>query len=483
MAVQERIAEMGLHDGDRMPSHATLAAELGISVPSLREGLQTLATLGVIQMEHGRGTIVRRPTISAALESIDSVLLARNYSIDECVDLLTSTLKRLIPEMCRVSTGTRTLESELATLREVRARGEAAEALRSFYRKLVFPLRRSLAMDLVDLAVRLLFANPGATESLLERVPDIAAQLNRLLAAVTDGDEERAHAVLREHDELLRNLVQTEHQLLCTTGSIGGTFYTASLEIAQALRERTRYVLRGVPSEGGIENIERLRTGEADLAFTQAHVASAAFLGEDPFGRPFSDLRVIGGTHYLDLWIVTSQESGIADLKGVEGQRVSMGTRGGETARISREILSIYGFDAQTVEQHYLSISRAAESLRSGEIDLLFYLTGGPGSALSELAERFSLRILGIDEDVLRVICERDPRRRQSTISVTPHTEPVSTVRVETLLVCRADLDDGVAGDVWEALFRAGQTSDLLEPAIPKEESSTVPVHPGVSRA
>ena len=44
--------------GDRLPPQRHLSQELGVSMSSLREGLQTLQGMGVIELRHGDGTFV-----------------------------------------------------------------------------------------------------------------------------------------------------------------------------------------------------------------------------------------------------------------------------------------------------------------------------------------------------------------------------------------------------------------------------------------
>lgn len=61
-AIRQKIAGLDLREGDRLSSHASLAKELNISPPSLREGLQMLGTLGMLKTNHGVGTIVAEPS-------------------------------------------------------------------------------------------------------------------------------------------------------------------------------------------------------------------------------------------------------------------------------------------------------------------------------------------------------------------------------------------------------------------------------------
>jgi GntR family transcriptional regulator, transcriptional repressor for pyruvate dehydrogenase complex len=47
-----------LQRGDRLPAERQLAQLLGVSRPSLRAGLKTLAAMGVVQTRHGAGTFI-----------------------------------------------------------------------------------------------------------------------------------------------------------------------------------------------------------------------------------------------------------------------------------------------------------------------------------------------------------------------------------------------------------------------------------------
>jgi GntR family transcriptional repressor for pyruvate dehydrogenase complex len=56
--LERRILEGSLKPGDRLPPERELAAELGVSRPSLREAIQKLASKGMIQSRQGGGTFV-----------------------------------------------------------------------------------------------------------------------------------------------------------------------------------------------------------------------------------------------------------------------------------------------------------------------------------------------------------------------------------------------------------------------------------------
>jgi GntR family transcriptional repressor for pyruvate dehydrogenase complex len=56
--VNDRIERGILGPGDRLPSERELAVTIGISRPSVRSGLRTLAAMGIVHTRHGSGTYV-----------------------------------------------------------------------------------------------------------------------------------------------------------------------------------------------------------------------------------------------------------------------------------------------------------------------------------------------------------------------------------------------------------------------------------------
>ncbi len=69
------IQETGMEPGERLPSEATLADQLGVSRATLREALRLLEEEGVIVRRHGVGTFVAANRhLESGLERLESVL-------------------------------------------------------------------------------------------------------------------------------------------------------------------------------------------------------------------------------------------------------------------------------------------------------------------------------------------------------------------------------------------------------------------------
>lgn len=59
--IERLIDERSLRPGDRLPPERELAALLAVSRPSVREAIKTLAALGRLTVQHGRGVFIAPP--------------------------------------------------------------------------------------------------------------------------------------------------------------------------------------------------------------------------------------------------------------------------------------------------------------------------------------------------------------------------------------------------------------------------------------
>ncbi|MEO0249148.1 MAG: FadR/GntR family transcriptional regulator [candidate division WOR-3 bacterium] len=99
---------------DYLPSQDVLAASLGVSRPSLREALNQLSLLGLVEAQHGIGTIVKRPNPYDFLFNFSSLVILDSHSADE----LLQARSIIEPAVVALAAENRTPE-ELAEIREI----------------------------------------------------------------------------------------------------------------------------------------------------------------------------------------------------------------------------------------------------------------------------------------------------------------------------------------------------------------------------
>jgi len=81
--VRTLIERGALRPGDRLPAERDLAAQIGVSRPTVRAGLHALAAMGVVRSRHGSGTFIPNGPPSLAHEPLSFLAALHGFSRDE----------------------------------------------------------------------------------------------------------------------------------------------------------------------------------------------------------------------------------------------------------------------------------------------------------------------------------------------------------------------------------------------------------------
>src|SRR5690606_5735 len=68
--IKRLILITGLRPGDPIPTETELCQELGVSRSSVREAIRTLATLDIVEVRHGSGTVVGQMSLAPLVETL-----------------------------------------------------------------------------------------------------------------------------------------------------------------------------------------------------------------------------------------------------------------------------------------------------------------------------------------------------------------------------------------------------------------------------
>ena len=207
-AVMDRIVAFlqssGAGPGDALSSQHELAARLGVSRPVLREALQGLASLGVIDIRPGSGCYVRDPAIR-----IDANGLFDEAMHESALELLEA---RMVIEVEMAGLAATRADADdfdrmdkvLARLKRISARGQpTAHVTSDFHRVLTRSCHNRALYRMGQLLAKPRVAQGERVELLL---PDIAAgeymSHLRLREAVASRHPEIARSEMRQHLEI-----------------------------------------------------------------------------------------------------------------------------------------------------------------------------------------------------------------------------------------------------------------------------------------
>lgn len=305
----------------------------------------------------------------------------------------------------------------------------------------------------------------------------------------------------------LAALAQTTRFFRLATGTPSGTYFPIGALIAGAISNPPggpsceHGGSCGVPgliavaqaSSGAIENIDLLRAGAVDAAFTQSDTAYWAWTGTGPFShsRPFAGLRSIGALYTEAIHLVVRADSTIHSPLDIKGRTVSIGESASGTRADVRIILDAYGLTGALTELN-LRLGTAADRLARCELDGFFIVGGTPVGAVAELAAQGLVRLVPIDDDIATDL-RRKHRFLQPVLiagGVYPGVEDTVTLGVGAELVTTdqidADLIHAITGALWNEATRR-----LLVEGHPRSRSFSptfaatapaIPLHAGAER-
>ncbi|MDA0327726.1 MAG: TAXI family TRAP transporter solute-binding subunit [Gemmatimonadetes bacterium] len=192
------------------------------------------------------------------------------------------------------------------------------------------------------------------------------------------------------------------------TAGTGGIYYplggaiASRLSIADSARQYTAEV-----SGGSVENVNRLASGQMDLAMVIAMTAYQAQKGEGDFTQAVPGLRAVAPLYPNLTHILVPARSAARSVADFAGYRVSVGAAGSGTEQLSRHVLEAHGLTYDDIEPRYLSFGESSAALRDGAIDAAIISVGYPAAAVLEASTTGSMRLIGIQPNVLgRMLAE-----------------------------------------------------------------------------
>lgn len=292
------------------------------------------------------------------------------------------------------------------------------------------------------------------------------------------------------------------------TGATGGTYYPIGATLANAIsnapgsRPCDRGGACGVPgliataqtTQGSVQNLEELMLGRFDSAFTQADVAYWAYRGEAVYQgkKPFEALRLIATLYPETVHLVVRREAGIAVAGDLKGKRASLGEAGSGTLVHARLVLEAHGLAPEDLDSVYLRIGEAADGLRQGKLDAMFFTGGVPVGAIAALAGSTEVALVPIAGVPIEPLRRRYPYFSTARIAGADYKGAVDTptLAVSTLWVVDAKADAELIYGITKALWHPN-TKSLLEKGHPAGkqitieravEPSPIPFHPGAEK-
>jgi GntR family transcriptional repressor for pyruvate dehydrogenase complex len=107
-----KLIERGLvRPGDKLPAERDLAAQIGVSRPTVRVGLRALAAMGIVQSRHGSGTYIPDGPPALGSESLSLLAALHGFTREEMYEA-----RRILEVAAAGMAAERATPEQLATL-------------------------------------------------------------------------------------------------------------------------------------------------------------------------------------------------------------------------------------------------------------------------------------------------------------------------------------------------------------------------------
>ena len=248
-------------------------------------------------------------------------------------------------------------------------------------------------------------------------------------------------------------------RLTMSSGAASGNYYSFGAALAKVVGDTSNYLVLDVqPSEGYIENIERLASEEAQLALAPNDMLFYAYHATDTWQEkpPLTTLAPLMTLYPEVCQLVVRANSPLTAVKNLKGKRVAIGEDGTAQHAGALHILEEYGLAEDDLELLPLGFAEAAQALQEKTIDAFFVTVGTPNKGMMDLFAAREIAILSLEEEKIEKLLEKYPFYTRYTLDENDYsflTEPVNTVAIRVTLAATTALSEQAAYDLVKTII------------------------------
>jgi TRAP transporter TAXI family solute receptor len=272
------------------------------------------------------------------------------------------------------------------------------------------------------------------------------------------------------------------------SGPTGGGFYPLGEGLATAFsRLLPDITVEHHPSTGAVSNAELIQAGNADVGFVFADVAYVAYVGRLERKQVFDRLRGVAVLELTPLHLVV--RPGIASVRDLRGRRVAVGPPGSGTALTAEIVLRAFDIKLSDIHTEALQFDDAARRLIAGHLDAMFDTAIYPAEAV-RMAAAAGARLMPLTGSPIDKLRHEYPFFRAAVIPRDAYpgvTGAVHTIGVDSLLVCRRDMDEELVYQLTRRFFEAlpmlsSSRNALRLMDLDQAPATPIPLHDGAAR-
>jgi GntR family transcriptional regulator, transcriptional repressor for pyruvate dehydrogenase complex len=202
--VRDLIERGELKPGDRLPAERDLATEIGVSRPTIRAGLRTLAAMGVVRSRHGSGTYIPEGPPALNTDALSFLAALHGFTREEMYEA-----RRILEVGAAGLAAERATAEQVATLaEEVASLFAAMQEPRvflvhdiNFHRAVAAASGNPIVASLVEMVSALYYERRRETAAAASErdLRDAAEMHRRIYQAIRARDADTARRAMHDH--------------------------------------------------------------------------------------------------------------------------------------------------------------------------------------------------------------------------------------------------------------------------------------------
>lgn len=281
--------------------------------------------------------------------------------------------------------------------------------------------------------------------------------------------------------------------LIFTTGTTTGVFYSLGAGLSTMWTKDLEKRVASQASNGSIENLNLMRKGEANIAFTTVNIAYEAYNGEGSFkDKQYDNVRILGNLYPNVSHIIVKDSDKYNTIEDLKGSRFVYGAAGSSTETETRLVMNSHGIEDDDIKPNFVGFTEATDLLRNGQVDGVNIYSGIPAAAATELITTVDTKILGFSKEAVKKMTDEYPWNFEYIIKANTYDEQpeeVTTVAQYSTIVVDSSVSEETIYHLtkllWENVDTLSQSYSVAKQFDPKNAvkgTADVPLHPGAER-
>jgi len=208
-------------------------------------------------------------------------------------------------------------------------------------------------------------------------------------------------------------------------------------------------------------------------------------------GKPFPNLRAVVFVNASDMYLVVPAKSRIKSWADVKGKRIGIGGPGSTVANTTLLVLEYHGITKSDFKPYYYTYRETVEGIQNGSLDGGMLGGGYPVAMYRELSLQQDVRIVPVDEKVLKRLTSEHPYLYGTVVKAKAYKgieQDTPIYGFTTALFTHAGVSEDLVYRVLKNLFEhkeeyyAVHQSARDMKAEDAAKGIPVPFHPGAER-